>query len=223
MTTDTVLERVRAANPVQARPADDEELFRAIVSTPGDPRLAGRRPRRRFGVPRPSKWSRLQIAVVVIVVGLMLAAAATATYVATRDSRPGPVRYSFEATVSGPTHVVRNTQHTYAVALKNYGKKTFRTVKLSVLHWEPISRSSIPYRRETVSVGTAQERAAIWTLHNFRPGGYFRVNITLPFKQHNDPIGSNLIVLVRGLRPSFGRPENQDGTTDITFVRKSDG
>lgn len=43
---------------------------------------AGETRRRRLGVPRPGKWSRLQIAVVVIVVGLMLVAAATATYVA---------------------------------------------------------------------------------------------------------------------------------------------
>jgi hypothetical protein len=77
-----VLKRVRAANPVQARQADYEELFRAIVSTPGDPRLAGRRPRRLLGVPRPGAWSRLQIAVVVIVVGLLLVGVATATYFA---------------------------------------------------------------------------------------------------------------------------------------------
>lgn len=177
-----------------------------------------RRPRW-LGLPRPRAWSRLQIALVVIVVGLMLAAAATATYVAIRDSKPGPVRYSFEATVSGPTHVVRNTQHTYEVAVKNYGKKTFGTVELSVLHWEPISRSSKPYRRKTVSVGTTRERAAIWTMHNFKPGRSFRVYITLPFKQHNDPIGSNLEVWVRGLRPSVGRPERRNGMWDITFVR----
>jgi hypothetical protein len=48
---------------------------------------AGETRRRRWlGVPRPSAWSRLQIAVVVIVVGLMLAAAATATYLAVRKN-----------------------------------------------------------------------------------------------------------------------------------------
>jgi hypothetical protein len=43
---------------------------------------AGETRRRRLDIPRPGTWSRLQIAVVVIVVGLMLVAAATATYVA---------------------------------------------------------------------------------------------------------------------------------------------
>jgi len=47
---------------------------------------AGETRRRRWlGVSRPSAWSRLQIAVVAIVVGLMLAAAATATYIAIRN------------------------------------------------------------------------------------------------------------------------------------------
>jgi len=46
------------------------------------------RRRRWLGVPRPSAWSRLQIAVVAIVVGLMLAAAATATYIAIRNGGP---------------------------------------------------------------------------------------------------------------------------------------
>ena len=44
--------------------------------------------RRRLGVPRPSTWSRLQIAVAVIVVGLLLAACATATYVVIHASAP---------------------------------------------------------------------------------------------------------------------------------------
>jgi hypothetical protein len=43
---------------------------------------AGETRRRRLGIPRPGAWSRLQIAIVVIVVGLMLAAVATATYLA---------------------------------------------------------------------------------------------------------------------------------------------
>jgi len=50
---------------------------------------AGETRRRRWlGVPRPSAWSRLQIAVVVIVVGLMLAAAATATYLGITSGGP---------------------------------------------------------------------------------------------------------------------------------------
>jgi Tol biopolymer transport system component len=76
MTTDMVLERIRAANPVQAREADDEMLFRAIVATPCDSRLT--RQRRRV--------TRMRLAFVALVVFLVLAATATATYFALRSS-----------------------------------------------------------------------------------------------------------------------------------------
>jgi hypothetical protein len=56
---------------------------------------AGETRRRRLGVPRPSAWSRLQIAVVVIVVGLLLVGVATATYVAVHDSSTGNIHNSF--------------------------------------------------------------------------------------------------------------------------------
>lgn len=59
------------------------------------------------------------------------------------------------------------------------------------------------------------KHSAVSTLHNFTPGRFFRVNITLPFKQHADPKGSNLIVVVRGLGPSVGRSERQGLTRDI--------
>jgi hypothetical protein len=53
MSTDRVLDRVRAANPVPAAPIADDELFSRIVAGPGDPRLAApaaaRRWRRRMG------------------------------------------------------------------------------------------------------------------------------------------------------------------------------
>ena len=59
----------------------------AFASSEGDwqdilDRADKSRRRRWLAVPRPGTWSRLQIALAVIVVGLMLAAAATATYVA---------------------------------------------------------------------------------------------------------------------------------------------
>jgi Tol biopolymer transport system component len=76
MTMDMVLERVRAANPVQAREADDEMLFRAIVGTPCDSRLT--RSRRRV--------TGMRLVLVALVVFLVLAATATATYFALRTS-----------------------------------------------------------------------------------------------------------------------------------------
>jgi hypothetical protein len=43
-----------------------------------------------------------------------------------------------------------------------------------------------------------------------------RVNITLPFKQHNDPKGSNLMIEARGYAPS----ERGGFTKDVTFIKK---
>src|SRR3954451_18594585 len=75
MTMDMVLERVRAANPVAAREADYEELFRAIVASQGDPRLR-RRPRRLTG---------MRLVLVPLIVFLILAGTATAMYFALWD------------------------------------------------------------------------------------------------------------------------------------------
>jgi hypothetical protein len=75
MTMDMVLERVRAANPVAAREADYEELFRAIVASQGDPRLGRRRPRRLTG---------MRLVLVAVIVFLILAGTATAMYFALR-------------------------------------------------------------------------------------------------------------------------------------------
>jgi hypothetical protein len=74
--TDMVLDRIRAANPVHAREADYEMLFRAIVATPRDSRL----PRQRRRV------TGMRLVLVALVVFLVLAATATATYLALRSS-----------------------------------------------------------------------------------------------------------------------------------------
>lgn len=77
MTMDMVLERIRAANPAQARQGDYEELFGAIVATQGDSRFARRRPRRLSG---------MRLVLVALIVFLVLAATATATYIVLRTS-----------------------------------------------------------------------------------------------------------------------------------------
>ena len=74
---DAVLERIRAANPSQVLEADSEELFRAIVATPYDRRLARSRPRQLPG---------MRLVLVALVVLLFLAGTATATYFALRSS-----------------------------------------------------------------------------------------------------------------------------------------
>ena len=76
MTRDMVLERIRTANPARAREADYDELFRAIVATEGDPRLARRRP------PRVTR----RLVLVALIVLLLLAGTATATYFVVRAS-----------------------------------------------------------------------------------------------------------------------------------------
>ena len=77
MTMDMVLERIRAANPVHPRQTDYEELYRAIVATEGDPRLARRRQRR---------VTRMRLLLVALIVFLILAGTATATYFVLRSS-----------------------------------------------------------------------------------------------------------------------------------------
>jgi len=47
MSTDSLLERLRAADPAPARTIADDELFARIIAGPGDPRLGARRRRRR--------------------------------------------------------------------------------------------------------------------------------------------------------------------------------
>jgi Tol biopolymer transport system component len=77
MTMDMLLERIREANPAQARQANYEELFRAIVATEGDRRLARR---------RSPRLTRMRLVLVVLIVFLVLAGTATATYFALRTS-----------------------------------------------------------------------------------------------------------------------------------------
>jgi hypothetical protein len=77
VTMDMVLEQIRAANPVQARQADYEDLFRAIVATQGDPRLARRR--------RP-RVTGMRLVLVALIVLVVLAGTATATYFVLRTS-----------------------------------------------------------------------------------------------------------------------------------------
>jgi len=78
MTMDMVLERIRSANPVQAREADYEVLFQAIVATPCDSRFTITKQRPRV--------TGIRLVLVALVVFLVLAATATATYFALRSS-----------------------------------------------------------------------------------------------------------------------------------------
>jgi hypothetical protein len=54
----------------------------------------------------------------------------------------GPDRYNLWVSACGPTYVVRNTNYTYGVVVKNFGGASFRRIELSVIHYDPITRSS---------------------------------------------------------------------------------
>lgn len=72
MNADETMTRLRDANPATASTSTDEELFAAIVATPGDPRLRDdvRRPPRRG-------WSRIAVVVAALTLGVGAAWAAT--------------------------------------------------------------------------------------------------------------------------------------------------
>lgn len=111
--------------------------------------------------------------------------------------------------ICGPKYVTRGVNYNYTVVLANRGQATYGRITLSVIHEDPITRSSIPYR-------SYRPDCAIWRLAKVKPDKTFRVSFRLPFKQHNDPKGSNLTVGLRADRRSC-----MGGLTkDVIFVKK---
>jgi hypothetical protein len=102
----------------------------------------------------------------------------------------------------------------------------YRRLKLSVTHCDPFTRASLPYRREAAANGDPSMQGAVWTLKNFKPGRSFRVSFTLPFKHHNDPVGSNFDVKIgskfdAGSFPHCPCPDHSifSITHDVAFIR----
>src|ERR1700733_2614640 len=60
MSTDRVIDRIRAADPAPAATATDDELFTRIVAQPGDPRLVRSAPRR-----HRARWIAVIVAAIV--------------------------------------------------------------------------------------------------------------------------------------------------------------
>ncbi|MDX6512594.1 MAG: hypothetical protein QOE36_2098 [Gaiellaceae bacterium] len=83
MTNDLALERLRAANPARTGAQENEALFEAIVSTPGDPRLldAPRRAVRR-------RWQLAAVAASALIIGVAAAWAAGTDVRQIFDSNP---------------------------------------------------------------------------------------------------------------------------------------
>jgi hypothetical protein len=127
----------------------------------------------------------------------------------------GDVRDKLWLKACGPMKVIRGTDYSYTVVLTNISKTTFRRVELAVIHYDPITRSSIPYRREA-RPEYAPMYAAAWTLSKFKPGQSFRVGIRLPFEQHNNPKGSNIAIEARAQGPS----DYTQLTKDVFFIRR---
>ena len=83
-----------------------------------------------------------------------------------------------------------------------------------MIHYEPMTRSSLRYRSAAPRLDYS--RTAVWTVNTFRPRQTFRVSFTLPFKQHNDPKGSNFLVEAR-----VDGPDCASGVTkDVSFVSR---
>jgi hypothetical protein len=110
-------------------------------------------------------------------------------------------RQKLAVNVCGPTKVTPGTSYSYTVVLANIKATSFRTVKLSVIHYDPITRSSLPYSRRVYMPDPLMSVAVFKTIRDFKPGRTFRVSFRLPFKKHNDPKGSNFMVEARGYGP----------------------
>ncbi len=144
----------------------------------------------------------LVVPVLLVTLGTSAPASPTAWPRCQAPTYPGlGTRQKLGVHICGPSRVVRGKNYSYTVVLANFIPVRYRKITLSVIHHDPITRSSIPYRR--VYNYVYGEKAAVWTLRNFKARPHtFRVSFMLPFKQHDDKKGSNLIVDARGYGPS---------------------
>ena len=85
MKLEATLERVRAANPAQPVAVDSDGLFQAIVASSGDPRFAQK---------RRTPTGRKRLVLVAVVLFLLLAGTATATYLVARGCTQPPGTWS---------------------------------------------------------------------------------------------------------------------------------
>ena len=120
-------------------------------------------------------------------------------------ARGGELRSKHVANICGPHQVIRGVNYSYTVVVTNIGDVNDRVFRLVLSHYDPLTRTSLPYRGEPAGV------RAVWTRKNLKPGQSFRIGFTLPFKEHNDPTGSNFSVTAD--RSSLGL-----GTYDVVFI-----
>ena len=120
-------------------------------------------------------------------------------------ARGGELRSKLFANICGPHQVIRGVNYSYTVVVTNIGDVNDRVLRVVLTHYDPLTRASLPYRGEPAGV------RAVWTRKNLKPGQSFRIGFTLPFKEHNDPKGSNFDV--KADRSSMGL-----GTYDVVFI-----
>jgi len=113
-------------------------------------------------------------------------------------------------TVCGPRDVTPTKNYDYTVVLTNNGHVNTGKVKLSVFHYDPISRSSVRYRESSSRVDYGMYEAD-WTLGNLAPGRSFRVTITVSFGQHRGKsLFTELVLRATGKHPGAGAGMKKD-------------
>jgi hypothetical protein len=135
----------------------------------------------------------------VLLVSSPIGAAATQIAKTACPARVGvPDRQFLFFNICGPRDVTRNKNYDYTIVLTNGGHADTGKVKLALSHYDPITRSSIPYHQVPGGV-QVQMHEADWALANLQSGRSFRVTITLSFRQS----GKNSLFTVKavGQRP----------------------
>jgi hypothetical protein len=130
-----------------------------------------------------------------------------------RASTHWDARQKLVINVCGPGRVVRGANYSYTVVLTNIGQTRHRKLALSIIYPDTLTRTSVPPQRRARNEIDGWP-SAVWTLRDFKPGKVFRLGVRMPFKQHNDPLGSNFVVDVRA--PGSNVAYN-DSTNDVYF------
>lgn len=119
---------------------------------------------------------------------------------------PGDLKEELVGNVCGPRRVIPGVNYSFTVVVTNASTKTLHPFTLHISHYDPFTRTSRPYRRETARNGDLIMKGAAWTVKRLRPLHSLRISFTLPFRRHHDAKGSNFDVYLVG-------------THDVVFVK----
>jgi hypothetical protein len=146
--------------------------------------------------------------------GLLLSlphAAAAPSAVAGCPARSGtPDREFVLVNVCGPRVVSPGGHYDYTIVLRNAGHVGTGKLELAVFHYDPLTRSSSPYRESARRVEFSMYRAE-WSFGDLRPGRSVRVTITVAYARHKANSGfTELVVRAAGRRPHAGGGMKKD-------------